>query len=251
MTILLLHGLGADRSQPLELLHPALPAGSEIIAPDLRAHGASKLLGSATDFSLDALTDEVMEAVVRAGAAHKPLTVLGISLGAAIALHLTLRKVLPIDHAVFIRPAFTAEPLPDNLAAFPLIAQLLYDRGPKRGERMFRASWAFARAAQVSPASAETLAQQFHAPLAQERTVRLAEIPRNTAYRDPSELGGVIARTLVVAAERDPVHPVAVAEAWAQALPHADLVQVPSRDAGLALQQERIREHVCNWLAQL
>ncbi|KQQ03775.1 MULTISPECIES: alpha/beta hydrolase [unclassified Rathayibacter] len=250
MTVLLLHGLGGDRSQPLGLLRAALPAGVEVIAPDVRAHGASEELGSAGDFSLDSLADEVTEQVVRAGAAHKPLTVLGISMGAAIALRLASRKVLPIDRAVFVRPAFTAEPLPENLSVFPVIAQLLHDHGAKRGERMFRASGLFQRAADVSPASAEALVAQFRAPDAAERAVRLAEIPRNSAYRDSGELAGVIARTLVIAADRDPVHPVAVAEQWARALPDADLERVPARDAGLAQQQELIRGHVRDWLAR-
>ncbi|MWV29742.1 alpha/beta fold hydrolase [Rathayibacter iranicus] len=250
MTVLLLHGLGGDRSQPLGLLRSALPAGSEVIAPDIRAHGASKLIGTPDDFTLEALTDEVTEEVVRAGAAHKPLTVLGISMGAAIALRLAVRRVLPIDRAVFVRPAFTAEPLPENLTVFPVIAHLLHDHGAKRGERMFRASALFARAAGISPASAEALTLHFRAPLAQERAVRLAAIPRDCAYRDSNELGEVIARTLVIAAERDPVHPVAIAEAWATGLPDAHLAQVPSRDAGLADQQQRIRGHVRDWLAR-
>lgn len=250
MTVLLLHGLGGDRSQPLGLLRPALPAGTEVIAPDVRAHGASELVGSGNDFSLESLADEVTEEVVRAGAAHKPLTVLGISMGAAIALRLVSRKVLPIDRAVFVRPAFTAEALPDNLTVFPVIAQLLHDHGAKRAERVFRASGLFQRAADVSPASAEALCLQFRSPRARERAARLAEIPRNAAYRDSGELGEVIARTLVIAAERDPVHPVAVAEQWARALPEADLERVPARDGGLALQQERTRGHVRDWLAR-
>ncbi|PPH28520.1 hypothetical protein C5C37_10545 [Rathayibacter sp. AY1F9] len=250
VTVLLLHGLGGDRSQPLGLLRSALPAGSEVIAPDVRAHGASELLGAPGDFALEALADEVTEEIVRSGAAHKPLTVLGISMGAAIALRLAVRRVLPIDRAVFVRPAFTAEPLPENLTVFPVIAQLLHDHGAKRGERMFRASGLFARAAEVSPASAEALTLQFRSPRAAERAVRLAQIPRNAAYRDSGELGEVIARTLVIAAERDPVHPVEVAEAWARALPDADCERVPSRDEGFAAQQDRIRGHVRGWLAR-
>ncbi|WP_323742989.1 MULTISPECIES: alpha/beta fold hydrolase [unclassified Rathayibacter] len=249
MTVLLLHGLGGDRSGPLGLLRPALPTGVEIIAPDVRAHGASVLLGSSAEFSLDALADEITEEVVRAGAAHKPLTVLGISMGAAIALRLAARRVLPIDRAVFVRPAFTADALPENLAVFPVIAQLLHDYGAKAGERLFRASAPFARIAAVSPASAEALTAQFRSPQARERAVRLVQIPRNAAYRVASDLGGVIARTLVIAAERDPVHPVSVAEAWAGALPEADLERVPARDEGLALRDERIRDHVRRWLA--
>ena len=250
MTVLLLHGLGSDRSQPLGLLRPALPPGSEVLAPDVRAHGASDLVGAGSDFSLDALADEVTEQVIRAGAAHKPLTVLGISMGAAIALRLVARRVLPIDRAVFVRPAFTSEPMPENLAVFPVLAQLLHDHGAKRGERLFRASGLFHRAVEESPAGAQGLVQQFRAPRAAERAVRLAEIPRNAAYRDSGELSQVIARTLVIAAERDPVHPVAVAEQWARGLPDAELERVPARDDGQERQTEVLRSRVRDWLAR-
>ncbi|NQX26344.1 alpha/beta fold hydrolase [Microbacteriaceae bacterium VKM Ac-2854] len=250
MTVLLLHGLGSDRSSPLGLFSPLFPADAEILAPDLRAHGASAEIGTSADFALDALADEVTEFLIRSGAAHKPLTVLGISMGAAIALRLTVRGVLPIDHAAFVRPSFSTRPMPEHLAVFPVIAQLLHDHGAVRGERMFRGTGLFENVAATSPVAAEALAQQFRAPLAVERAVRLVEVPRNAAYADPAELAGITASTIVVAADRDPVHPVAVGEEWATALPGAELVRVPGRDEGVARQHDETRRLLANWLAR-
>lgn len=249
MTVLLLHGLGSDRRSPIGLFSPLFPADAEILAPDLRAHGASTEIGSADDFSLDALADEVTEFLIRAGAAHKPLTVLGISLGAAIALRLAQRGILPIDHAAFVRPSFTTQSLPTNLAVFPVIAQLLHDHGAARGEKLFRGSGLFESTRAVSPLAAEALAQQFRDTLAVERAIRLLEVPRNIAYPDPAALAGITARTIVVAAENDPVHPIDVGEQWATALPDAALVRVPPRDVGVAQQHDAIRRHLASWLA--
>ena len=75
---------------------------------------------------------------------------------------------------------------------------------------------------------------------------RPGQLLRRLAPPDPDD-GPLLAR---FAADRDPVHPVAVAEQWARALPDADLERVPSRDAGLAQQQERIRGHVREWLGR-
>ena len=60
MVTVLLHGLGADRHQPLGLFAPVLTAapsttGGTVIALDVRAHGDSPLLGASADFALDAL----------------------------------------------------------------------------------------------------------------------------------------------------------------------------------------------------
>ncbi|NQX13227.1 alpha/beta fold hydrolase [Microbacteriaceae bacterium VKM Ac-2855] len=250
MTVLLLHGLGSDRSGPLGLFRALFPADAEILAPDLRAHGASTEIGVPDDFTLDALADEVTEFLIRAGSAHKPLTVLGISLGAAIALRLTIRGVLPIDRAAFVRPSFTTQALPANLAVFPVIAQLLHDHGVARGERMFRASGPFHDVHAQSPVAAEALAQQFRAPLALERAIRLVEVPRNAAYTDDAELAAVTARTIVIGAEGDPVHPLAVADQWAKALPGAASARVPARDLGLVRQHEATRAALSTWLAQ-
>lgn len=250
MTVLLLHGLGSDRSSPLALFSPLFPADTEILAPDIRSHGASAEIGGSGDFALDALADEVTEFLIRSGAAHKPLTVLGISMGAAIALRLAVRGILPIDRVAFVRPSFTTRAMPEHLTVFPVIGQLLHDHGASRGERIFRGSGLFQSAASASPAAAEALAQQFRAPLAVERAVRLVEVPRNAAYADAAELAGITARTIVVAADRDPVHPVAVGEAWATALPAAELVRVPARDEGLARQHDETRRLLVNWLAR-
>ncbi|HEY9423994.1 MAG TPA: hypothetical protein VIP54_04265, partial [Microterricola sp.] len=76
------------------------------------------------------------------------------------------------------------------------------------------------------------------------------EIPRNRAYRDPAELGALAARgvrSLVVAAQRDPVHPVTVAEEWAAGL-GAPLLRVPARDDGQPAQTAALRAGVASWL---
>lgn len=59
MTTLLLHGLGADRRQPLDLFGPVISApGQRVVAIDVRAHGANDLIGRPDDFALDRLAGE-------------------------------------------------------------------------------------------------------------------------------------------------------------------------------------------------
>jgi pimeloyl-ACP methyl ester carboxylesterase len=248
MTVVLLHGLGGESSQPLSLFGPIIPPTVTVVAPDIRAHGGSSVVGSASDFSLANLADEVALALIGAGHATAPLTLVGISMGAAIALRLALDPRLEVSDAVFVRPAFTDRGLPPNLAAFPVIAQLMLDHGAADGERRFRRGALFARAAEESPVGADALLQQFRHPLAVERSRRLVEIPRNRAWSDASEPAAVTARTAVVAAVGDPVHPVAVARRWAELLPGPAYAEVPSRDQGYGAQVAATRRAVTRFL---
>jgi pimeloyl-ACP methyl ester carboxylesterase len=271
VSFVLLHGLGSDRRQPLELFAPVLEAAGatagHVIAPDLRAHGQSTVVGEPADFALDRLADEVAAEVRGVLVAHgdgtaasAPLTIMGISMGAALALRIALRGSLPIERAVFVRPAFDDSPLPANLRVFPVIGQLLADLGPDAGLARFRELEPYHRVAEASPAGARALLTQFTAPDAARRARRLVEIPRNRAFGAgaDSELGGADSelgrlgargiRSLVVGARRDPVHPVELSERWAAGL-GAPLEVVPARDDGQAAQTAALRDRIGHWLA--
>ncbi len=258
MTTVLLHGLGADRRQPLGLFEPVVQevsGGDEIvIAPDVRAHGGFLAVGEPADFAIDRLAVEVCEQVPAAMAdagrgtrsASEPVTIIGISMGAAIALRIALAGLLPVARAVFVRPSFDNRSLPEHL---PVIGQILADAGPA-GAAEFQEREVYQRVAAVSPAGGRALLAQFQAPDASRRAMRLVEIPRNRAFDAESELAELGARdirSLVVGAMRDPVHPVAVAEQWAGGL-RTPMELVPGRDDGPAAQTAALRERVARWL---
>ena len=253
MTVVLLHGLGADRAQPLGLFGQLFGPHQQVIAPNVRAHGDSPLLGGPHDFALDGLADEVAAGIAAAlSPAHSaPLTIIGISMGAAIAVRIALRQLLPVQRVVFVRPAFASKPLPHNLQAFPLIAQLLHDRGPDAGAVAFRSTAAYVAALAESPRGVAGLLTQFAAPGAAARAIRLMEIPRNRAYTRADELSALAARgvrSLVVGAPRDPVHPLTIAEEWAAGL-GSPLEVLPARDDGQRAQTEALRSLVTAWLS--
>ncbi|MCI2957467.1 alpha/beta hydrolase [Agromyces atrinae] len=249
MTTLLLHGLGADSAQPLGLFSPVLDAlgHDDVSAPDVRAHGtAAHPLGTPADYALDRLADDVLS---RVGTLDGPVTLIGISMGAALALRIALRRLVPIERAIFVRPAFGSMPLADNLAPFPVIGELLRSRGPVEGARVFRQSEAYHRIELASPAGGRGLLSQFRATDATGRSIRLIEVPRNRAYASSAELTGLAdVATAVIGAPRDPVHPFALAEEWAGGL-GAPLERLPARDDGLAAQTEALRTFVARHLA--
>ena len=240
MTTLLLHGLGNDAAQSLGLLGPVLPA--DTFAPDVRAHGTSTEIGGPEDFELGRLAAELP-------VPDGPLTIVGISMGAALGLRIALSRPRDVRRLVFVRPAFTDAPLPRNLELFPVLGELLTRYGAREAERLFRGSARYRAVELVSKLGAAGLVSQLRAPLAVERAVRLIEIPRNRAFSSEQELSVLDVPTTVVAAPRDPVHPVEVAQQWADSLPSARLVTVPARDDGLAQYAEGTRAAVAAALA--
>jgi pimeloyl-ACP methyl ester carboxylesterase len=239
VTTLLLHGLGNDAQQARALLGPVLPA--DTVAPDVRAHGSSALIGAPDDFELDRLAAELP---VPGG----PLTLVGISMGAALCLRIALARPADVERLVFVRPAFTDQPLPRNLELFPVLGELLTRYGALEAERLFRGSARYRAVELVSKLGAAGLVAQLRAPRAAERAIRLLEIPRNRAFSSDRELAVLDVPTTIVAAPRDPVHPLEVAQRWADGLPHSRLVTVPARDDGMPAYTEALRAAVASAL---
>ncbi|NBX33826.1 2-succinyl-6-hydroxy-2,4-cyclohexadiene-1-carboxylate synthase [bacterium] len=85
MRIVALHGFTGEGAD-FDLLRPLLPAGHELVAPDLPGHGSRRDLRQVADYSLPAHLS-IIDAAVGGGDA---LTLLGYSMGGRLALHWAL-----------------------------------------------------------------------------------------------------------------------------------------------------------------
>ena len=179
--VLMLHGLGGDRDQPLGLLGRDVDPRLTVVAPDQRAHGETPVVGAAEDFTTDSLADDAAALLSAQGLQGRPLVVVGISMGAAVALRLLQRGGHDLRGGLLVRPAFATAPWPDHLLVFAQIAELLRARGVAAGQRAFVESPEHGRVAAVSAAGAQSLREQFTKPQALERVVRLEAVPANPA----------------------------------------------------------------------
>ncbi|KQQ49440.1 alpha/beta fold hydrolase [Plantibacter sp. Leaf314] len=237
--VLMLHGLGGDRNQPLGLLSEPLGAGLTVVAPDQRAHGETSVIGEPEDFTVDRLADDAVALLRRRGFIARPLIVVGISMGAAVALRLVQRGGLRLRGALLVRPAFGEEPWPEHLRVFREVAALLRAQGAD-GVGRFAASEAYQQVAEVSPVAAESLLAQFTKPGAAGRVVRLEQVPANPSITWGGRWTPSCPVT-VVGAEADPVHPMWVAELWHERITGSELVVTPSRDREPAAYDEQMR----------
>ncbi len=238
--LLLLHGLGGDRQQALGLVKDVTDSRLAVLAPDLRAHGESPIVGSAEAFSFDAMVADVRALIDRLRQGSKRTIVAGISMGAALALRIALAGSLDVRGLILVRPAFDDVPSPPNLAVMSVVARSLQMESVEDARRLLLDSPQYRAIAGITPSGAKSVESQLSAPMARERSVRLVEVPKNVAWRDPGQVQALDIPALVIGAERDAMHPIDMARRTAGLLSRGRLIEVTPRD----VDQERYNREI-------
>jgi pimeloyl-ACP methyl ester carboxylesterase len=234
----MLHGLGGDSGQLWP--YAGRDAARCRLAPDLRAHGATLLVGQRRSFTFGGLTRDLAALLDRLR--FPPSVVVGMSMGAGVAASLALRQPFRVRGLVL-----DAGP-PANLRPLIQAGRLLRRHGARAGLARFVETAEYGRVLEQSPAAAASLVAQFHAPHAVRRSIRLTALPRSTPLGQVRDLRRISVPTVVVGAPSDPPHPFEIARIWASALPVSRLVTAPARDADPAGYQACLTE-ACGQLA--
>ena len=225
--VIALHGLTGTRAQPLALLAGVDVPQFGVLAPDLRAHGETPLVGPMEEFTPDRLAQDVIQLIRRRGLASRRLCLLGISLGATVALALQRTGSLDVVGSIFVRPAHLSDP-PVHLQVNTQIAAYLRD-DPSTALGKLLASDEYRRVATVSPSGAQRLREKVTGPGSTERWIRLEAGSRWTAFAGAEQFKTTVP-SLVIGMPGDPLHPLAVAREWHARISTSSLVLIPSRD---------------------
>lgn len=219
------HGLGGDADQTFGLFVP--PPGYRLITLECRAHGDTRSLGDPARISLATFVDDLCALLDHLGLSQ--VIIGGISMGAAVALMLTLRFPERVRGLVLSRPAWLDQPLPPNVAWFPLIAGLIRDHGAAHGLERFMQSAQYAELARTAPDAARSLCGQFTHPRAEETVIKLERIPHDTPSHNRQEWTTITVPALVLANRQDPIHPFEYGTIIARLIPDAELQELPSK----------------------
>lgn len=228
--VLLLHGLGGDHQQALGLLPADHPTTR--IAPDLPGHGGTDLVdGEPLSFTAYAeLVADLLDTLRAEGRRPEgPVAVVGVSMGARIAVTLADRRPGLVDRLVLVRPAWLDIAPPPNLAPFPLIGRLIDTLGLEAGAAAFRDTPEYLTCLDVAPAMAASLLGQFSRPYAIERSRVLVDLPNSLPLPNQAAYRSLDVDTLVVAAPDDPVHDDQIARVLRNWIPGARLATVPRK----------------------
>ena len=229
--VVLLHGLGADHLQALAFTPSAaeLDSGWQRIAVDFRGHGETRALGNAETLNFAAFAEDVASVLdVTASGRDLHVVVVGMSLGAEVALQLAWGRPDLVDGLVLVRPARPLGLAPAFMStAYEQVYECL-QMGP-HGKQMFSESAAYAKVVASSPPTAASLLGQFDRANAAERAPVIAAFS-DLEGLELGQVGQIQARTLVLSTPQDPAHPLRCGEVLADTLPHAlPLVVLPPK----------------------
>ena len=229
--VVLLHGLTGDPASVLRYA-PETP-DAEIFAPELPGHGRSPLV---RPFHRDVIARAVGDDLAPRITDRVRLHVVGLSLGASLAWILAAR--FGAATATFVRPAHGTEQAPEHLSLNLRVADLL-ETDPMTAAAEIAGDPRFLELRTASPSAARNIVRKATVA-SPELARRRAELLRegSTWHRPGEPLESAV---LVLAAERDGLHPIRIAEEWGRAA-SAAVMRVPAPDgAGHA---EAVQRHI-------
>jgi 3-oxoadipate enol-lactonase len=237
-TIALLHGLTATRRYVVHGSRHLPRQGFRVLAYDARGHGDSAP-GPAGSYEYEALANDAAAVIAAQVGEGRPVAA-GHSMGAHTLAALALRDPARFAALVIVGPAVVGAPAPDETLAY-------WDRLADGLEREGVEGFVAAYDQDLDPGWREALLRITRQRLGAHRhpeavAQAVREVPRSLPFDGLAELGFLDLPVLVVAShdEADPGHPYAVAEAWADSMPHARLVSEEPGKSPLAWQGGRL-----------
>ncbi|MBL8575650.1 MAG: alpha/beta hydrolase [Mesorhizobium sp.] len=212
------HGLCGDIGQVAEAF-PDKPY-LRLIGLECRGHGASP---AGQDASIARFADDVVALIETIGA---PVVLGGISMGAAISSRIAAKRPDLLRGLVLARPAWVAQAGPENMRPNAEVGALLAKLLPSEARAAFEASETHAMLAREAPDNLKSLMGFFEREPADVTAQLLTRISGDGPGISEEELTALDVPTMVLATERDVIHPMAHAERLAALIPAAKLVEI-------------------------
>src|SRR4051794_3116180 len=248
--VVLLHGLTATRRYVV-MGSKALPrAGYRVTTFDARGHGESEPARSPEEYEYRDLVADLEAVLDHLGAERAAIG--GASMGAHTTMAFTLAFPERVSALVQITPAYEGNPRSassEDMAEWDRLSDGLR-RGGVDG---FLEAWEFGGDPKWRDTATTVARQRLERHRHPEAVAdALHVVPRSIAFEGLEELQAVETPTLVVPSrdDADPGHPYAIGEAYAERLPHAQLVTEEPGASPLAWQGARLSKAIASFLAE-
>ena len=251
LPILLLHGLTATRRNVVQGSNHLLRRGHRLIGYDARGHGESERAPHPDEYEYADLVRDLGFVLDQLGLERPVLA--GSSMGAATAMAYVLERPERVTALIQITPAYNGTPRAghDQLEAWERLADGL-ERGGIDG---FVAAAALEKLPERWREAAQLATRQR---IGRNRDLQavadaIRVVPRSRAFDGLELFDSLDVPTLVVATrdEADPLHPLAVAEEYAERLPRGELVVEDEGQTPLAWQGARLSRAIGDFLERV
>lgn len=243
LPVIFQHGLGGDAVQVAQNF-PDGPSRRRLTV-ECRAQGGSGA-GSKRPFSIAMFADDVLAAADAAGLDR--FVAGGISMGAAIALHLASRHPDRVLGLVLVRPAWAFDAAPQNMRPYVEVAELIRRLPLAEARETFASSATSARFRTEAPDNLASLLGFF----ARENATVFAEVMQAIAADGPgvtqAEAAGFATPTLVIGSAIDLVHPLATARELAATIPNTTFTEVTPKASDKDRHFAEIRAAISSFL---
>jgi pimeloyl-ACP methyl ester carboxylesterase len=242
--IVLLHGITATRRYVVHGSFALARSGYRLITYDARGHGESDPAPAGQGYTYEELARDLE--VVLAALTDSPPVVGGHSLGCHTAATWALENAGEPAGLVFIGPVNRGMPAPPEVLAYwDGLAEGLEADSLDGFMRAYEQDLA------VAPEWREKIIAITRERIGRHRQPEafadaLRQVARSQPFEGLAELESLDVPALVVAShdDADPTHPYSVAEAWADALPNAELISEERGQAPLAWQGGRLSREI-------
>jgi pimeloyl-ACP methyl ester carboxylesterase len=173
----------------------------------------------------------------------------GISMGAAIALHLAKAYPQRVTGLILVRPAWGLGAAPDNLAPVREVGRLLRSHPPREARSLFENSAAAGRLSREAPDNLASLLGYFDRPDASAFAEVLADIAADEIDLTLADAVALALPALLIGNRRDALHPIAIAEVVADRLANAKFLEVPAKAMDAEAHFAAVRAAIAKFLA--
>jgi 3-oxoadipate enol-lactonase len=238
--LVLAHGLTATHRYVVHGSRALERSGYRVVSYDARGHGESSPAPDGRSYDYSAMTADLENVLDDLGIERAILA--GASMGAATTMAFTLAKPERVAALVQITPAYVggAETDEQRLAYYDGLAEALERDGADGFMRAFGEPSIAPRFRSIVLQAVRQRIERHRHPEAVAAAMRV--VPRSNPFDGLDELEWVQAPTLVVGShdEADPDHPYAVAQAYAERIPNAELISEEAGQSPLAWRGTRL-----------
>lgn len=243
MPVFFQHGLGGSEAQVAQVFPD--DGNWRWITMECRGHGASTL-GTERPFSIAMFAADIIAVADQLGIDR--FVAGGISMGAALALHLAKTYPGRVAGLVLVRPAWAFELAPENMRPIHEVAKLIKSHPLHEARTIFEASETASRLRVEAPDNLASLLGYFDRPDIGGFADVLADIAAGGTGVSRADAAKFNIPALVIGNRQDAVHPIATTEILADAIPGARFVEVPAKAADASTHFAGVRTTIHHFL---